>query len=93
MADLFSSSSSIDTDDIDVLKQRMNKPNYTPITEQFLIIHLQNEFLSFYGLVGYIHRRQLTIVLLLQQVVHIISVIILTFHSRLRCVTGLEVLQ
>ena len=71
----------------------MNKHNHTSIIEQFVIFHQQNEFLSFCGPVGYIHRRQLTIVLLLQRVVHIISVIIFTFHSRLRCATGLEVLQ
>jgi hypothetical protein len=90
---LFSSSSSMDTDDFDVLKQRANKHYRTSMIEQLIIIHVQNESLSFCGPVDCRHRRQLTIVLLLQQVVHIISVIILTFHSRLRCAIGLQVLQ
>jgi len=83
----------MDTDDVDVFTQRTNKHNYISIIDNFILINLQNKFLSFCGPVGYIRRRQLTIILLRQQVVHIISVIILTFHLRLRCATSLEVFK
>jgi len=49
MAALFSSSSSMDTDYVDILTQRTNKHNYTSIIDQFIIINLQNKFLSFCG--------------------------------------------
>jgi hypothetical protein len=77
----------------------MNKNSDTLFIGQFVVVQLQNKYLAIMDLWA-IHARELAIVLLPQQVassphlqnlVRIISLMISTFHSLVRCVSGIEV--